>query len=143
MVTDLFGPLKFWVFCKYDSKLKVKYKTNPWFFFKLSFVIFTPKVRIIYKNAIFFENKFFTLSSSFSSSICNIVISINTQTTMYNQFEALNAHKNRFLLLLSHFLWTKNNISFTFSLYSSKNPKILILNFLRFIEPFKLMIRGH
>ena len=67
----------------------------------------------------FFENKFFILPSSFSSCIYNIVIAINTPTTMNNRFDALNAHKNRFWLL-SHFLWTKNNISFTFSLYSSK-----------------------
>ena len=62
---------------------------------------------------------------------------------MNNQFEALKAPKNRFSLFLSHFLCTKT-ISFTFSLYSSKKKtKILILNFLRFIEPFKLKILGH
>ena len=42
----------------------------------------------------------------------------------------------------SHFLWTKNNNSSTFSLYSSEKPKILILKFLRFIELFKLTILG-
>ena len=38
---------------------------------------------------------------------------------------------NPFTLILSQFLWTKNNISFTFSLYSSKKPKILILIFFK------------
>ncbi|CDY21233.1 BnaC03g53910D [Brassica napus] len=37
-----------------------------------------------------FKNAYFTLSSSFSSSIHNIVIALNTPTTMNNQFEALN-----------------------------------------------------
>ena len=59
----------------------------------------------------FFENAYFTLSPSSSSSIHNIVIAINTPTTMNNQFETLNAPKNRFTLFLSQFLWTKNNIS--------------------------------
>ena len=91
-------------------------------FLKFLFALLTPKIQIIYENIIiiFFENKIFTLSSSSSSSIYNIVIAINTPTTLNNQFKALNAPKNRFRLLLSHFLWTKNNISFTFSLYSSK-----------------------
>ena len=52
----------------------------------------------------FFENANFTLSPSFFSSIYNIVIVINTPTTMNIQFEALNAPKNRFTLFLSQFL---------------------------------------
>ena len=67
-------------------------------FLKLSFFLFTLEVRVIHENAItlfflsFFENDF-TLSSSTSPSIYNIVIAINTLTTMINQFEALNAPK--------------------------------------------------
>ena len=52
----------------------------------------------------FFENAYFTPLSSSSSSIHNIVIYINTPTTMNNQFEALNAPKNRFTLFHSQFL---------------------------------------
>ena len=88
----------------------------------------------------FFKNAYFTLSPSYSSNIHNIAIAINTPTTMNNQFEALNAPKNRFTLFLSQFLWIKNNISFTFSPYSSKKPKIFILKYLWFIEPLKLTI---
>jgi len=44
-----------------------------------------------------FENGFFTLSSSSSSSIYKIAIDINTPTTMNNQFEALNATKIDFI----------------------------------------------
>ena len=112
-------------------------------FLELWLASFTPKVQIIHENAItffLFENAFLTLSPSSSSSIHNIVIAINTPTTMNNQFEALNVLKNWFTLFLSQFLWTKNNVSFTFSPYSSKNPKILILKFLWFIEPLKLTI---
>ena len=84
-------------FCKIDSKLKIKPKTNSCFFLDFSCVLFTPQVHIIHENAIIiffffsFENGIFTLSTSSSSSIYKIVITINTPTTMNNQFEALNA----------------------------------------------------
>ena len=110
-------------------------------FFELWLSLSPPKFRLFTKMpSLFFENAYFTLSSSSSSNIHNIVIAINTPTTMNNQFEALNAPKNRFTLFYSQFLWTKNNIFFTFSPYSSKKLKILILNFLWFIEPLKLTI---
>lgn len=41
----------------------------------------------------FFENGYFTLISSSSSNIYNIVIDIDTPTSMKNQFEVFNAHK--------------------------------------------------
>ena len=83
------------------------------FFLKLWLASFTPKVQIIHENVItfLFKNAYFTLWPSSSLSIHNITIVINTPTTMNNQFEALNAPKNRFTLFLSQFLWTKNNIS--------------------------------
>ena len=120
------------------------HKTNLWFFLEILFALSIPKVWIIHENAInfffFWKLFFFTLSTSSSLSIYKIVIAINTPTTMNNQFEVLNAPKNRFTLFYSQFLWTKNNISFTFSPYSSKKLKILSLNFLWFIEPLKLTI---
>ena len=79
-------------------------------FLKISFDLFTLKVWIIYENtsSFFFSwNKHFTLPSSYSSSIYNIVIAINKPTTMKNQFGALNAYKNQFSLFISHFLCTK------------------------------------
>ena len=59
------------------------------------FSLFILEVRFIHENAITFfsENETFTLSSSSSPSIYNIVIVINTTTTMNNQFEAFNAPK--------------------------------------------------
>ena len=63
-----------------------------------------------------FENEHFTLLSLFSSSIYNIVITMNTPTTMNNQFEALSALKNRFSLLISHLLCAKTT-SLSLSIY--------------------------
>ena len=61
------------------------------------------------------------------------------QSTMNNQFEALNAPKFRFLLFTSHYLCTQTT-SLSLSLYiHQKKSKNLILNFVR----FKLMILGH
>jgi len=66
-------------------------------FLDFSFVIFTSQVYIIHENFISFlfffsfENVIFTLSTSSSSSIYKIAITINTPTSMNNQFEALNA----------------------------------------------------
>ena len=93
----------------------------------------------------FFENAYFTLSPSASSSIYNIDIVINTPTTMNNPFEAPSEPKNQyFTVFLSQFLWTKINIYFTFSPYSSKKLKILILKCLWFIGHWSLrFLVGH
>ena len=66
-------------------------------FLDIYFLLFTPQVRITHENVIkffhfyFFKNCIFALSTSSSSSIYKIDITINTPTTMNNQFEALNA----------------------------------------------------
>ncbi|KAG5378042.1 hypothetical protein IGI04_025884 [Brassica rapa subsp. trilocularis] len=90
----------------------------------------------------FFKNGLFTLSTSSSSSIYKIVIAINTPTTMNNQFEALNVPQ----IDLHFFFLNSYELKTTFlSLYlhiHPKNPKILILKFLWFIEPLKLTILG-
>ena len=109
------------------QNLKLNTKLNHLFFGTLT-CIFHPQSSDYSRKChhfffFFFENAYFTLSPSSSSSIHNIVITINTPTTMNNQFEALNAPKNRFTLFLSQFLWTKNNISFTFSTYSLKKTQ--------------------
>ena len=90
-------------------------------FLKISFALFTPKVRIIHEKChlfFLFENGFFTLSLSTSSSsiIYKIVIAINTPTTMNNKFEALNASK---IELHSFFLisYELKTTSLLFSLY--------------------------
>ena len=98
------------------------------FFWKLWLASFTPKVQIIHKNAItFFFLKMHILLYHIHLpqvfTIQNIVIAINTPTTMNNQFEALNAPKNRFTLFLSQFLWTKKKHLFTFFPYSSKKTQ--------------------
>ena len=90
-------------------------------FWKFLFALFTVKLWIIHENAITFlyfsfENEHFTLLSSSSSSIYNIVITMNTPTTMNNQFEAINALKNRFSLLIYHLLCAKTT-SLSLSLY--------------------------
>ena len=91
------------------QNLKSNTKVTHVFFIELWLASFTPKVQIIHGNGItFFLNAYFTLSLSSSSCIHNIVIVINTPTTMNNQFEAFNAPKNRFTLFLSQFLWIKN-----------------------------------
>ena len=98
------------VCCKNDSKLKIRYKTNPWLFFENFIWPIHPKsLDYLRKYQFFFFswNKHFTLPSSYSSSIYNIVIAINKPTTMKNQFGALNAYKNQFSLFISHFLCTK------------------------------------
>ena len=76
------------------------------FFLEILTCLFHPKVQIIHENTInfFFENIYFTLSPSSFSSIHNIVIVINTPTTMNNQFKAINAPKNQFTLIFSQFL---------------------------------------
>ena len=89
-----------------------------------------------------FENGIFTLSTSSSSSIYEIDIAINTPTTMKNQFEALNA-----LQIDLHFFFLNSYklkpTSLSLSLYiHPKKLKILILNYLWFIEPLKLTILG-
>jgi len=87
------------VFCKIDSKLKVKSKTNPCFSWIFLLPYSPPQVHDIHENTITFflfffsENDIFTLSPSSSSNNYKIVIVINTPTTMNNQFEALNAPK--------------------------------------------------
>ena len=60
----------------------------------------------------------------------NIVIAMNTQTTMNNQFETLNAPKHLFSLLISHSYALKQHI-FHFLYIHPKNSKILILIFLK------------
>ena len=116
-------------FCKYYSKLKVKQKTNPWFFLKFLFALFTPKVWIIHKNVItfyffiFFENEYFTLSSFIFNNYLQYCNCHEYTTTLNNQFEALNAPKNRISLVLSHFLCTKTT-SISLSLYiHQKKPR--------------------
>ncbi|KAG5375159.1 hypothetical protein IGI04_039755 [Brassica rapa subsp. trilocularis] len=99
----------------------------------MSFVLFTPQVHIIHENAInfffFFENDIFTLSPSSSSSNYNIVIVINTITTMNNQFEALNAPKIDLPFFFLH-SYELNTTSLSLSLHIKlKNPKILIQHF--------------
>ena len=96
-------------FCKYDSKLKVKHKTNSYFLGTLIYPIHPQSLKYSRKCHYFLfffllKNEYFTLSFSYSSSIYNIVIAINTPTIMNNQFECLNAPKIRFCLLPSHFL---------------------------------------
>ena len=87
-------------------------------FLELSFVIFNLKVWIIYEKChyFFYENEHFTLPFPSSSSIYNIIIAINTPTTMNNQFEDLNAPKNQFSLFISNILFTKT-ISLSISLF--------------------------
>ena len=94
--------INIWAFWKYDSKFAVKHKTNPCFFLNFDLPLSPPKFRLFTKmpSFFFFENVYFTLSPSSSPSIHNIVIAINTPTTMNNQFEVLNAPKNRFTLFL-------------------------------------------
>uniref|UniRef100_A0A0D3DRU5 Uncharacterized protein n=1 Tax=Brassica oleracea var. oleracea TaxID=109376 RepID=A0A0D3DRU5_BRAOL len=63
-------------FCKYDSKLEVKYKTKPYFFWNFDLSLSTSKFRLLTKmsSLFFFESAYFTLSPSSSSSIHNIVL---------------------------------------------------------------------
>ena len=115
------------------------------FFLDFSFVLFTLQVHIIHENAInffFSENDIFTLSPSSSSSNYKIVIVINTTTTMNNQFEALNAPKIDLPFFFFHSC-ELNTTYLSLSLHNElKKPKILILNFLWFIESQKLTILG-
>ena len=114
-------------------------------FLDFSFVLFTPQVHIIHENAInffLFEKDIFTLSPSSSSSNYKIVIVINTTTTMNNQFEALNAPKIDLPFFFFHSC-ELNTTYLSLSLHNElKKPKILILNFLWFIESQKLTILG-
>ncbi|KAG5393801.1 hypothetical protein IGI04_023764, partial [Brassica rapa subsp. trilocularis] len=80
---------------------------------------------IIHENAItffFFENTYFTLSPSSYSSIHNILIAINTPTTLNNQFEALNAPKIDLHSFFSILMNQKQHL-FTFFPYSSKKTQ--------------------
>ena len=125
------------LFANMTQNLKLNTKLTH-VFLELWLASFTLKVHIIHENAItfFFRTcKFYSITLIFlkNSRYCNCHQYTN---------HTLNAPKNWFTLFLSQFLWTKNNISFTFSPYSSKNPKILILKFLWFIEPLKLTILG-
>ena len=122
------------------QNLKSNTKVTHVFFIELWLASFTPKVQIIHGNGItFFLNAYFTLSLSSSSSIHNIVIAINTPTTMNNQFETLNAPKNRFTLFLSQLLWIKDNISLlSFYIYPKKTQDFDCKNLmvLRAIEAY-------
>ena len=90
----------------------------------------------------FSENDIFTLSPSSSSSNYKIAIVINTTTTMNNQFEALNAPKIDLPFFFFHSC-ELNTTYLSLSLHNKlKKPKILILNFLWFIESQKLTILG-
>ena len=122
-------------------------QNQPMFFWNFDLTLSPPKFRLFTKMPslfflFFFENTYFTLSPSYSSSIHNIVIAINTLTTMNNQFEALNAPKIDLHFLFSQFLWNKNNISLLSLHIHPKKPKILILKFLWFIEALKVTILG-
>ena len=118
-------------------------------FFEILFFSIHPRSLISSRNAIIiiiiiflFENEYFTLSSSSSPSIYNIVISINTPTTMNNQFDLL-MHQN--FDFYSSYLITYAHKSHLFHLLFKfiQNPKILIPSFVSFIETLKLMILGH
>ena len=116
-------------FCKYDSKLKVKHKTNLLFFLKNFICPIHPKSsqylrKCHYYLFFFVRNWYFTLSSSSPSSIYKIVIVINTPTTMNNQFEALNATKINFhsCYLLSYELKTTFFFHFL-SLFFQRKPR--------------------
>ena len=116
------------------------------FFLKLWLVSFTLKVQIIHENAIIFflfKNAYFTQSPSCSSNIHNIVIAINTPTTMNNQFEALIMHlKIDFNYFFLNSYEVKTISLYFLSIFIQKITKILILNFLWFIEPLKVTILG-
>ena len=103
------------------------------FFLDFSFALFTPQIHIIHENAIsfffLFKNGIFTLSTSSSSSIYKISITINTPTTMNNQFEVLNAPQiDLNSLFLNSYELKTTLLSLSLHIHQ-KNPKILILKF--------------
>ena len=132
-------------FFKYDSKQKFKYKLTHDFF--RSFIcLIHPEVRIIHENTITFSFLFYLSKLSvllYHSHLHQVftILSLTSihQPTINNQFEALNAPKFQFLLVISYYLCTQTT-SLSLSLYiHKKKTKILILYFVR----LKLMILGH
>ena len=112
-----------------------------------SFSLFIPQVHIIHENAIncfsfFFSKMVFLLSQPHHLQVFTRLSLPSIYQPPWTTNLKLLMHLNWFTLFLSQFLWTKNNISFIFSPYSSKKPKILILKFLWFTEPLKLTILG-
>ena len=86
---------------------------------------------------------FFIQSSSFSSFVYNIVIIINTPTTINNQFQAVNAFKINIYTFIFLFLFlTHKPIPFTSSLISSKISTFFISKFISLLKLFKFMILG-
>ena len=78
----------FKVFCRNNLKFEIKCKYYILSNLKFSFVISTQEIQIIHENKfnLFFLNIIVLLNYSLSS-IYNIVIVINTPTTMNNQFK--------------------------------------------------------
>ena len=110
---------------------------------EILFVIFTPEVQIIHENAInFFSSKMAFLLKLHQLQVFTRLSLPSIHQPPWTTNLRILMHLKSIYTLFSQFLWTKNNISFTFSPYSSKKSKILILKILWFIEPLKLMILG-
>ena len=91
------------------------------------FKLFT-KISLVF----FFENAYFTRSSSSSSFIYNIVIVINTPTTMNKLFQTLNALKiNIFIILISY---THKPLPFHFLSYFIPKSKRFYFKFYNLIR---------
>ena len=133
-----------WVFCKYDSKLEVKHKINPCFFWNFNLPFSPPKFRL-HENAItfFFLKMHILLYHPHLPQVFTILslpsihqppwttnlkllmhLKINLHSFFLNSYEA----KKTFLYFLSIFI--------------QKKPKNLILKILWFKEPLKLTILG-
>ena len=114
------------------------------FFLNFNLPLPPPKFRLFTKMPSFFfsfENVYFTLSPSTSSSIHNIATSINNQPPWTTNLKLLMHLK---INLHSFFLDSyelKTTSLYFLSIFIQKT-KILILKFLWFIEPLKLMILG-
>ena len=101
-------------------------------FFYIYFVLFTPEVQIIHENTIkllFFSKMTFLLSQAHHLQVFTRLSlswiyqppwTINLKFLMHLKLIYTSSFSNWFTLLFPQFLWTKNNISFTFSSYSSK-----------------------
>ena len=122
--------------------MKVKRKTNLSFYFYFIFALFTPYIHIITKIPFnFFFKIVFLLSQPHHFQVFTRLPLPSIPQPQWTTYLMLLIHLKS-IYTLSFSLWTKNNISFTLPPYSSKKLKLLIQNFLWFIEPFKHTIFG-